>query len=183
MHVRPDNPLIIQGDGKVLLETRHARYESARDFLSRFAELEASPELLHTYRITPLSLWNAASSGMTNGEIIEGLRGLSKFDIPPDVKKTIEETIQRYGLVKFVPHPTSPHEMIRLEFSSGYVAKLISKTPALREFLVEDGRRHWAITQGHRASLSSVPFRMDGRFRIWLASVPASISMSSCARR
>jgi DNA excision repair protein ERCC-3 len=87
---------------------------------------------------------------MTNGEIIEGLRGLSKFDIPPDVKKTIEETIQRYGLVKFVPHPTSPHEMIRLEFSSGYVAKLISKTPALREFLVEDGRRHWAITQGHR---------------------------------
>lgn len=150
MHVRPDNPLIIQGDGKVLLETRHARYESARDFLSRFAELEASPELLHTYRITPLSLWNAASSGMTNGEIIEGLRGLSKFDIPPDVKKTIEETIQRYGLVKFVPHPTSPHEMIRLEFSSGYVAKLISKTPALREFLVEDGRRHWAITQGHR---------------------------------
>ncbi|MDG1480847.1 MAG: helicase-associated domain-containing protein [Myxococcota bacterium] len=150
MHVKPDNPLIIQGDGKVLLETRHPRYEKARDFLGRFAELERSPELLHTYRITPLSLWNAASSGMSNGEIIEGLRELSKFDIPPDVRKTIEETIERYGLVKMVPHPNGGHELIRLEFASGYVAKLISKSPTLREFLIEDGRRHWAITQGHR---------------------------------
>jgi DNA excision repair protein ERCC-3 len=150
MHVRPDNPLIIQGDGKVLLETRHPRYEKARDFLGRFAELETSPELLHTYRINPLSLWNAASAGMTNQEIIEGLRELSKFDIPPDVRKTIEETIQRYGLVKLVPHPDGEHELIRLEFASGYVAKLIASTPVLRELLVEDGRRHWAITQGHR---------------------------------
>ncbi|MFT5685197.1 MAG: DNA excision repair protein ERCC-3 [Myxococcota bacterium] len=150
MQVRPDNPLIIQGDGKVLLETRHPQYEKARDFLGRFAELERSPELLHTYRITPLSLWNAASSGMSNEEIIEGLRELSKFDIPPDVHKTIEETIERYGLVKMVPHPNGGHDLIRLEFASGYVAKLIAKSPSLREFLLEDGRRHWAITQGHR---------------------------------
>ena len=57
MQVRPDNPLIVQGDGKVLLETKHPQYEETRDFLSRFSELEASPELLHTYRIHPLSLW------------------------------------------------------------------------------------------------------------------------------
>ena len=85
MQVRPDNPLIVQGDGKVLLETKHARYEEVRDFLGRFSELEASPELLHTYRINPLSLWNAASAGMTEEEIIEGLRGYSKFDVPSEV--------------------------------------------------------------------------------------------------
>jgi len=150
MKIRPDNPLIIQGDGKVLLETQHARYEDARDFLGRFSELESSPELLHTYKINPLSLWNAASSGMTKEEIVDGLQGLSKFELPPDVIQTISETIERYGLVKFIPHPNSPEESIRLEFSSGYVAKLISNEPNLREFLVEDGRRHWAIHQGHR---------------------------------
>ena len=72
MHVRPDNPLIVQGDGKVLVETQHARYEETRDFLGRFAELEASPEHLHTYRINPLSLWNAASAGMNTTEIVDG---------------------------------------------------------------------------------------------------------------
>jgi DNA excision repair protein ERCC-3 len=150
MNVRPDNPVIIQGDGKVLLETRHPRYEAARDFLGRFAELEASPELLHTYRINPLSLWNAASAGMTTDEIVEGLRGLSKFDIPPDVRQTIEDTIDRYGLVRIVVHPTQPREMMRLEFKSGYIAKCISREPQLREMLIEDGRRHWGIHPGHR---------------------------------
>lgn len=150
MQIRPDNPLIVQGDGKVLLETKHSRYEEARDFLGRFAELEASPELLHTYRINPLSLWNAASAGMGNEEIIEGLRSLSKFDVPADVLQTVEETIERYGLVRLVSHPERRDEWLRLEFASGFVAKLISKEPSLKELLIEDGRRHWAIHQGHR---------------------------------
>ncbi len=150
MQIRPDNPLIVQGDGKVLLETRHPRYEEARDFLGRFAELEASPELLHTYRINPLSLWNAASAGMQQQEIIEGLRGYSKFDVPQDVLDTVRDTIERYGLVRLVPHPESPDEHLRLEFASGFVAKLVSNEPTLRDLLVPDGRRHWSITQGHR---------------------------------
>lgn len=150
MQIRPDNPLIVQGDGKVLLETQHARYEEVRDFLGRFAELEASPELLHTYRINPLSLWNAASAGMNVDEIIEGLRGYSKFDVPSDVLDTIKDTIERYGLVKLVPHPDGDGDQLRLQFASGFVAKLISKEPSLKELLVADGRRHWSIYGGHR---------------------------------
>jgi DNA excision repair protein ERCC-3 len=150
MHIRPENPLIVQGDGKVLLETRHPRYEDARDFLGRFSELEASPELLHTYRINPLSLWNAASAGMTVDEITQGLRNWSKFDVPAEVITTIQETLERYGLVKLIPHPEQPDKLLRLHFATGFVAKLISKEPLLRELLVEDGRRFWAITQGHR---------------------------------
>lgn len=149
MQIRPDNPLIVQGDGKVLLETKHSRYEEARDFLGRFAELEASPELLHTYRINPLSLWNAASSGMTPDEIVGGLRQFSKFDVPADVLQTVTETIERYGLIKLVTHP-SEEDLLRLEFASGFVAKLVSRLPDLKELLVEDGRRHWALHQGHR---------------------------------
>ena len=150
MHVRPDNPLIVQGDGKVLVETRHTRYEEARDFLSRFAELEASPEHLHTYRIGPLSLWNAAATGMTFEEITTRLRELSKFDIPPNVLETVRDTIERYGLVKLLPHPEQPEKLLRLAFATVYVAKLVSTDKALKELLVEDGRRHWAIQVGHR---------------------------------
>ncbi|MCP4805631.1 MAG: DEAD/DEAH box helicase family protein [Proteobacteria bacterium] len=149
MHVRPENPVIVQGDGKVLLETSHKKYESARDFIARFAELERSPEHLHTYRISPLSLWNAASSGMTKDEIVGELRELSKFDIPPNVLESISDTIERYGLVQLIPHPDDP-TLIRLRFSTAYVAKLISKLKLSTELMVADGRRHWAIQGGHR---------------------------------
>jgi len=150
MQVRPDNPLIVQGDGKVLVETSHAHYEDARDFLGRFAELEASPEMLHTYRITALSLWNAACAGMGPTEIVSGLREMSKFDVPGEVLETIQSTIERYGLVRMLPHPEQPERLIRLEFSTGFVAKMVSKDNSLRELMVEDGRRYWAIQQGHR---------------------------------
>ncbi len=150
MHVRPDNPLIVQGDGKVLVETKHGRYEEARDFLSRFAELEASPEHLHTYRINPLSLWNAASAGMTFDEVIQGLRELSKFDIPQNVTDTIRDTIERYGLVKLTVHPEQPDKLLRLSFATSLVATLVSSDRGLRELMVVDGRRHWAIQAGHR---------------------------------
>lgn len=150
MHVRPDNPLIVQGDGKVLVETKHGRYEEARDFLSRFAELEASPEHLHTYRINPLSLWNAASVGMSFDEITRGLLDFSKFDIPQNVLDTIRDTIERYGLIKLVAHPEQPDRLLRLTFSTSYVAKLVSQDRSLKDLMVEDGRRHWAIQAGHR---------------------------------
>lgn len=149
MQVRPDNPLIVQGDGKVLLETKHPRYEEVRDFLSRFAELETSPEHLHTYRIHPLSLWNAASSGMKRDEIVEGLRQFSKFDVPPDVLTQISETIERYGLVKLVVHPDDP-KLLRLEFATAYVAKLVGQEKVVRDLLLEDGKRYFAILSGHR---------------------------------
>ena len=58
----PANPLIVQGDKSLLLEVQNEQYEAARDALARFAELEKSPEYIHTYRITPLSLWNAAAA-------------------------------------------------------------------------------------------------------------------------
>ena len=150
MHVRPDNPLIVQGDGKVLLETKHPRYEEVRDFLSRFAELETSPAHLHTYRIHPLSLWNAASSGMRRVEIVDGLRQHSKFDVPENVLTQIGDTIDRYGLVKLVAHPTEPTRLLRLQFASAFIAKSVAAERTVRDLLVEDERGSWAIAAGRR---------------------------------
>ncbi|GHO67274.1 hypothetical protein KSC_061660 [Ktedonobacter sp. SOSP1-52] len=61
--MNPKNPMIVQSDRTVLLEVDHSLHAEARDALSRFAELEKSPEHIHTYRLSPLSLWNAASGG------------------------------------------------------------------------------------------------------------------------
>ena len=149
MHINPANPVIVQGDGKVLLETRHADFNTARDFLARFAELEASPDLLHTYRITSLSLWNAASAGITRDEIVDTLRGLSKFDIPAEVLSNIEDTISRFGLIQLHKHPDE-RGFLRVTFRTAFVEKMVLKTHAAKELLVKDGRRFWKLDTGMR---------------------------------
>jgi DNA excision repair protein ERCC-3 len=102
MVYNPENPMIIQGDRTVLLEVDNSKYEEARDGLARFAELEKSPEHLHTYRLSPLSLWNAAATGMTANEILAFLESYTKFDIPENIKADILEYVSRYGRVKLI---------------------------------------------------------------------------------
>ena len=96
----PKNPIIVQGDKSILLEVDNPKYEAARDYLNRFAELVKSPEHIHTYRITSLSLWNAAASGMTSKNVIESLEKFSKYDIPGNVLADINDYISRYGRLK-----------------------------------------------------------------------------------
>ncbi|MDQ7093528.1 helicase-associated domain-containing protein [Desulfosporosinus sp. PR] len=96
------NPVIVQSDRSVLLEVNNPLYEEARDTLAIFAELEKSPEYLHTYRITPLSLWNAASSGASVASVLKGLERYSKFPLPDSVRTEIQQLMGRYGLVKLV---------------------------------------------------------------------------------
>ena len=62
--------LIVQSDYTILLERKHEAFADARDFLLHFAELEKCPEHFHTYRVTRLSLWNAAALGLNSGQVI-----------------------------------------------------------------------------------------------------------------
>ena len=75
-------------------------FEDARDSIAAFAELLKSPEHIHTYRITPLSLWNAASAGMTAETILEHLARFSKYDVPQNVIADVRDTVARYGRLK-----------------------------------------------------------------------------------
>lgn len=95
-----DKPVIVQSDRSILLETDGPCFEDARDCLAGFAELVKSPEHVHTYRVTPLSLWNAAAAGLSAQAIIEGLRRFSKYELPQNVLSEIEDTIARYGRLK-----------------------------------------------------------------------------------
>lgn len=98
----PTNPLIVQSDKSVLLEVDNPRYEEVRDALARFAELEKSPEHIHTYRITPLSLWNAASAGYDAEFIVGVLEQFGKYELPGNVRVDIIDSISRYGRAKLV---------------------------------------------------------------------------------
>src|SRR5579884_2449904 len=97
---KPENPLIVQSDNTVLLEVENPLYAEARDALAPFAELEKSPEHIHTYRISPLSLWNARAAGMTPDDMVAALERYSKFDVPGSVLTDIRDYAARYGRLK-----------------------------------------------------------------------------------
>jgi DNA excision repair protein ERCC-3 len=96
------NPIIVQSDRTILLEVDHPQHAEARDALAQFAELEKSPEHIHTYRLSPLSLWNAAAGGLSAETILEQLTCYSKYAIPSNVATDIREYISRYGRLKLV---------------------------------------------------------------------------------
>ena len=96
------NPLIVQSDMSVLLEVMNPLFEEARDALNSFAELQKSPEYMHTYKITPLSLWNAASSGTSSEAVVAALRKYAKHDIPEVVAASIADYGRRYGKIRLV---------------------------------------------------------------------------------
>ena len=122
MMPRADNPLIVQSDRTLMLHTvravtdskgrpakdaegrplteEHPRFAEARDALAPFAELEKSPDYLHTYRITPVSVWNAAALGVTAEQIEETLLDLSCVPIPPGVVEEVRSWVARYGLLR-----------------------------------------------------------------------------------
>ncbi|WP_019010781.1 DNA repair helicase XPB [Deinococcus aquatilis] len=100
MSFDPSNPLIVQADRSVFLEAFNPRAEAARTDIAPFAELMSSPEHLHTYRVTPLSLWNAASAGMTAGAMVDALARHAKFPLPGNVAADIRELASRWGRLR-----------------------------------------------------------------------------------
>lgn len=111
---------IVQRDFTVLLEKEHPGFKEARGQLTRFAELVKSPASYHTYRITPLSLWNAAASGLTAEEVIDRLRFISRSDIPTKVITDIRMWVTRYGSL-VLRRPEHEPETLWLECQPGHV--------------------------------------------------------------
>lgn len=101
-----ENPLIVQGDRTLLLDVHAPLAMECRNDLLPFAELERSPEHLHTYRLTPLSLWNATSVGFTAENAIDVLKKYSRYDVPQSIEVWITETASRFGKLRLIPGPT-----------------------------------------------------------------------------
>jgi DNA excision repair protein ERCC-3 len=101
----PDGPLIVQSDKTLLLEVDHPRAEEARRAIAPFAELERAPEHIHTYRVTPLGLWNARAAGHDAEQVVNALITHSRYAVPHALLVDVADTMDRYGRLTLEKDP------------------------------------------------------------------------------
>lgn len=100
-----DGPLIVQSDKTLLLEIDHPRAADCRRVIAPFAELERAPEHVHTYRVTPLGLWNARAAGHDAEQVVDALVSHSRYPVPHALLVDIADTMARYGRLQLQKHP------------------------------------------------------------------------------
>ncbi|HHO77369.1 MAG TPA: DEAD/DEAH box helicase [Deltaproteobacteria bacterium] len=127
-----DKPVIVQSDGSILLEVMSSQYEDARDAILPFAELIKSPEYVHTYRITPLSIWNAAAMGASCENILCSLKRYSRYEIPAGVAFRIKEAFSRWDSIRLVRHSDG---MLKVEFRTRALFEEITSRPAIKNII------------------------------------------------
>ncbi len=101
-----DGPLIVQSDKTLLLEVDHERAVACRQAIAPFAELERAPEHVHTYRLTPLGLWNARAAGHDAEQVVHVLLEYSRYPVPHALLVDVAETMDRFGRLQLMSHPT-----------------------------------------------------------------------------
>jgi DNA excision repair protein ERCC-3 len=101
-----DGPLIVQSDKTLLLEVDHPRATDCRKAIAPFAELERSPEHIHTYRLTPLGLWNARAAGHDAEQVVDALLEYSRYSVPHALLVDVAETMARFGRLRLENQPT-----------------------------------------------------------------------------
>jgi DNA excision repair protein ERCC-3 len=134
-----ENPLIVQSDRTLLLDVHAARAEEARSAILPFAELEKSPEHIHTYRITPLSLWNAASAGYSPEDVTRALCEFTRYAIPQGVTEGFADTMARYGRIRLVAGEGAgelPNELL-LVADDDTITKEIGAARILDKYLIK----------------------------------------------
>jgi DNA excision repair protein ERCC-3 len=129
---RPDLPLIVQSDRSLLLETGGPLHAAARDAIAPFCELVKSPEHVHTYRLTPLSVWNAASAGLDAEAMVAALERFARFDVPANVKRDVRDLHARYGRLKLVPLGGGA---LALESADATLLAQVAASPLTRELV------------------------------------------------
>ena len=183
--MRPDNPLIVQSDRTLILHTvravvdgqgrprkdeqgrplteEHPRFAEVRDALAAFAELEKSPDYLHTYRITPVSVWNAAALGLSPGEIRERLERYSCVPVPQNVLVEVEGWMKRYGLLRI----ERAGERFRLVASDPDALREVLAHEKIREQVEVDESGGVWLDEGARGSIKQslikIGFPVDDR--------------------
>jgi len=142
-----ENPLIVQSDRTLLLDVHAPLAEECRNALIPFAELERSPEHLHTYRLSPLSLWNAASAGFSAADAVAVLEKYARYDVPQSIVMWIHEITNRFGMLRLLPGPEKEtdsldsngnkiiEKYLYLTASSAPVFKEIGVNPSVKKYL------------------------------------------------
>ncbi|HNY65822.1 MAG TPA: helicase-associated domain-containing protein [Deltaproteobacteria bacterium] len=158
-----EKPIIVQSDGSILLEVQSPEYERARDAILPFAELIKSPEYIHTYRITPLSIWNAAALGISCADVEKSLSAYSRYEIPAGVLVRIRDAFDRWDAVRLTGRDA---KTLLIEVKTPELCSQIVSKPGIKDAVLEViGPRSFAIDR-----------QMRGRFKHMLikAGFPAN---------
>ena len=118
-----DGPLIVQSDKTVLLEVDHEQAGAARAAIAPFAELERAPEHIHTYRITPLALWNARAAGHDAEQVVDALVSFSRYAVPQPLLVDIVDVMARYGRLQLVKNPA--HGLTLVSFDRAVLEEVL----------------------------------------------------------
>lgn len=160
---RTDKPLIVQGDHTILVEVASSLYEEARNQLLGFAELVKSPEYVHTYRMTPLSIWNARAAGLTADHILDVLASYSRFPLPDNVCVEVRDRAGRFGRLRLVKHDDG----LLLQSDDPSISEQIQRFVSVRPLLGEERRGAFRVDPSVRGRLKQtlikVGFPVDDR--------------------
>ncbi len=149
-----DGPLIVQSDKTLLLEVDHEQADACRQAIAPFAELERAPEHIHTYRVTPLGLWNARAAGHDAEQVVDALLEYSRYPVPHALLVDVAETMARYGRLRLLNHPT--HGLV-LESTDRAVLEEVLRAPKVKPMLgVRVDPDTVAIHPSERGSLKQV---------------------------
>jgi DNA excision repair protein ERCC-3 len=133
MGVCPDNALVVQSDCSVLLDLHSPRAAKAREAIAPFAELVKSPEHVHTYRLTPLSIWNARAAGLAADEMVAALHEHSRYPVPENVDQTVLDLAGRFGRVVI----TRENGLLRCTCGDAVIAELLSRDRKAGKYLAD----------------------------------------------
>jgi DNA excision repair protein ERCC-3 len=131
--MNPNGAIIVQSNLEIMVEVDAPSYEAARDAIAPFTELVKSPEHLHTYKISHLSLWNAAATGLRAPDVIERLESQSRYPIPQTVITEVEDYMARYGLLRL----KKDGDKLIIESDDQYMFTEICKLKEVEPFVVE----------------------------------------------
>ena len=143
--------LIVQSDRTLLLDVHCETAQAARQAIIPFAELEKSPEHIHTYRITPLSLWNAASAGLTPQDVVKTLCEHSRYDIPAGITEGFSLLMSRYGKIRMIEEKNEPN-LLALRIDDEAIRLEIGQIKALEKYIIKNNGK-FLLELIHRGSV------------------------------
>ena len=130
-------PLVLQSDLTIIAEASHPRYPEIRERLLHFSELVRAPEHLHTYRLSPVSVWNAAASGLSADEVLDFLASSSRYGMPPNLERELRAWFERAGVFRLEEDPEDPEHLL-----------LLCRRPEVLEDLARDPQLAAALGDG-----------------------------------
>ena len=153
-----EGAIIVQSNLEILVEVHNPHYIEARDAIAPFTELVKSPEHLHTYRISHLSLWNAASTGLTAEDVLARLESQSKYPIPETVVTEVQDYMSRYGMLKLIKNDKG----LCLESTDVALFKEITKLPNVADCLIEFEGEDKAYVDPNKRGVLKMSLTLNG---------------------